>query len=134
MHFVFLWIKLPIKSEHHRSLKDRVHLQRKMIKMKTQEIKPSQEAIMQIGSGFWASKILLTAVDFELFTHLAKNKRMTAREIKSLLKLNCTNRHLYDFLDALFVFGFLERKGLLELAVYTNSLDTDTFLDKAKAS
>ena len=29
---------------------------------------PSPQMIMQIGTGFWASKILLTAVNFELFT------------------------------------------------------------------
>lgn len=100
--------------------------------METQTAKASPATIMQIGSGFWASKILLTAVQFELFTHLAKRPLMSAAEIKSLLKLNCTDRHLYDFLDALYAFGFLRREGLLDTAVYANSIDTETFLDKAK--
>lgn len=95
---------------------------------------PSPANIMQIGSGFWASKILLTAVQFQLFTHLAKQGSMAAKEIKSELNLNCTDRHLYDFLDALVCFGFLQREGLLETARYSNSVDTDTFLDKAKPS
>lgn len=100
--------------------------------MESKTNQPSPAGIMQIGSGFWPSKILLTAVDFQLFTHLAKQKRMTAKEIKSLLKLNCTDRHLYDFLDTLLTLGFLQREGLLDTAHYSNSLDTDTFLDKAK--
>lgn len=100
--------------------------------METKTAQASPATIMQIGSGFWASKILLTAVQFELFTHLAKRPLMSAAEIKSLLKLNCTDRHLYDFLDALHTFGFLRREGLLDTALYSNSPDTDTFLDKAK--
>ncbi len=100
--------------------------------MENQTNQPSPASILQIGSGFWASKILLTAVNFQLFTHLAKQKSMTAKEIKSLLKLNCTDRHLYDFLDTLLTFGFLQREGLLDTARYSNSLDTETFLDKAK--
>jgi predicted O-methyltransferase YrrM len=59
---------------------------------------------------------------------------MTAKAIKSQLGLNCTDRHLFDFLDALTCFGFLKREGLLETAHYSNSLDTDVFLDKAKPS
>ncbi|MEN9907684.1 MAG: hypothetical protein RLZZ540_825 [Bacteroidota bacterium] len=102
--------------------------------MKNQTNQPTPANIMQMGSGFWASKILLTAVKFELFTCLAKEKSLSAKEIKSLLKLNCTDRHLFDFLDALFCFGFLKREGLLETAKYSNSLDTELFLDKAKTS
>ncbi|MDF2193462.1 methyltransferase [Paraflavitalea sp. CAU 1676] len=100
--------------------------------MEKQTSQASPATIMQIGSGFWASKILLTAVQFELFTHLAKRPNMSASQIKSLLNLNCTDRHLYDFLDALCAFGFLKREGVLDTAVYANSLDTETFLDKAK--
>lgn len=100
--------------------------------METQQNHPSPETIMQIGSGFWASKILLSAVKFEVFTTLAEKKAMSAAAIKSHLGLNCTDRHVYDFLDALKVFGFLEREGLLETASYSNSIDTDFFLDKKK--
>ncbi len=34
----------------------------------------SLPTIMQIGIGFWASKILLSAVKFQLFTRLAEKK------------------------------------------------------------
>ncbi|MDE5119649.1 MAG: methyltransferase [Trichodesmium sp. St19_bin1] len=100
--------------------------------MKNQVKEPSPDMIMQVGTGFWASKILLTAVHFELFSHLSQQGSMSANAIKSTLKLNCTDRHLFDFLDALTSFGFLNRTGLLENAQYSNSMDTDTFLDKNK--
>jgi len=89
--------------------------------------------IMQVGMGFWASKILLTAVKFKLFTLLSPQP-LSAREIKEQLHLNCTERHVYDWLDALVSLGFLERKGLLENASYSNAEDTDFFLDKNKRS
>lgn len=95
---------------------------------------PSPAGIMQIGTGFWASKILLSAIKFQLFTQLAEHKRLPGKDIKNKLSLHCTDRHMYDFLDALTVFGFLNREGILETAVYSNSPDTDTFLDKNKPS
>ena len=102
--------------------------------MENQSNQPSPSNIMQIGTGFWASKILLSAIKFQLFTKLAEQKKMSAKEIKTDLNLECTDRHLYDFLDALTVFGFLHRDGLLETASYSNTPDTETFLDKKKPS
>ena len=93
---------------------------------------PSPATIMQIGSGFWASKVLLSAVNFELFTKLADNKSMTASQIKNGLGLKCTDRNVLDFLDTLTGFGFLKREGILETAIYSNGTDTDIFLDKNK--
>jgi hypothetical protein len=90
---------------------------------------PDPTKIMQIGMGFWASKVLLTAVKFKLFTILAAAPKRAA-EIKSELKLQTTDRHVFDWLDALVSFGFLERKGLLETAVYSNSPDTGMYLDR----
>jgi precorrin-6B methylase 2 len=89
--------------------------------------------IMQTGMGFWASKVLLTAVKFKLFTLLSPQS-LPAKEIKQQLKLKCSERHVYDWLDALVSLGFLERKGLLENASYSNAEDTDFFLDKNKRS
>ena len=102
--------------------------------MENKSNQPSPASIMQIGTGFWASKILLSAIKFQLFTTLAEKKTMSGKDIKTFLDLNCTDRHLYDFLDALTVFGFLNREGMLTTAVYSNSPDTDTFLDKNKPS
>ncbi len=95
---------------------------------------PSPSAIMQVGTGFWASKVLLSAVKFNLFTILAEKPDQPASEIKTRLKLNCTDRNVFDFLDTLTTFGFLQRKGLLETAIYSNGVDTDIFLDRNKPS
>src|SRR4051794_26933644 len=100
--------------------------------MEQQSTIPSPESIMQIGTGFWASKILLSAVKFQIFTTLCKNGSMSASDIKSHLGLKCTDRHVYDFLDALTALGFLHRDGLLETARYSNTVNTDFFLDKKK--
>ncbi|MEL4307605.1 methyltransferase [Joostella sp. CR20] len=102
--------------------------------MEHQPNQPTPEKIMQIGSGFWASKILLSAIKFQLFTILAEQKTMTANQIKSLLGFKCSDRHTFDFLDALTSFGFLNRDGILETANYSNSINTDFFLDKNKQS
>lgn len=102
--------------------------------MENQNNQPSPASIMQIGSGFWASKILLSAIHFQLFTKLAEKKKMSGQQIKTLLNLKCTDIHLFDFLDALTGFGFLNRDGILESAVYSNSIHTDAFLDINKPS
>ncbi len=89
--------------------------------------------IMQIGMGFWPSKVVLSAVKLGLFTLLAPEP-LSAPEIKRRLGLGCNDRHVYDWLDALVSLGFLQREGLLERARYTNARDTDLFLDKNKKS
>ncbi len=93
------------------------------------QVNPSK--IMQIGMGFWASKTLLTAVNMELFTHLADGA-LSGREIQ--IKLGLHKRSLFDFLDTLVALGFLDRTGLKENATYSNSDDSDLFLDKNKPS
>lgn len=85
--------------------------------------------ILQVGTGFFASKTLLTAVNMQLFTHLTEGA-LSGNEIQTQFGLN--GRGLYDFLDTLVSLGFLKRKGLKETAVYSNSVDTDLFLDKNK--
>lgn len=87
--------------------------------------------IMQVGTGFFGTKTLLTAVNMELFTVLAK-RDLSGKDIQS--KLGLHSRSLYDFLDALVSMGFLKRKGLKESALYSNAEDADLFLDKNKPS
>jgi O-methyltransferase domain/Dimerisation domain len=102
--------------------------------MENQQNHPTPDSIMQIGTGFWASKVLLSAVKFQIFTTLAERKSMSAAEIKSHLGFQCTNRNVFDYLDTLTTFGFLNREGILETAKYSNSMNTDFFLDKKKTS
>ena len=88
---------------------------------------------MQIGLGFWPSKVLLTAVSAGLFTHLAKQP-LSRKEIKALLNWNCMDRHASDFLDTLFALKFLKREGINDSAIYSNTDETNFFLDKEKPS
>ena len=89
------------------------------------------EHILKIGMGFWASKTVLTAVDFKLFTLLARAP-MSAEAIRVALGLH--PRAYLDFLDALVALGFLTRAGMGPDGVYANSPDADFFLDRGKPS
>lgn len=93
--------------------------------------RPTPERILQVGSGFWASKALLTAVDLGVFTHLAGSPQ-TGADLEGALGLH--PRATYDFLDALVALGFLDRDGDGPEARYRNTAETDLFLDKAKPS
>lgn len=85
------------------------------------------EHIMQIGLGFWASKTLLSAVEMEVFTELAKQPE----DLETLRgRLGLHPRSARDFFDALTALGFLRRVD----GKYSNSPDTDLFLDKHKRS
>jgi SAM-dependent methyltransferase len=80
---------------------------------------------MQIGLGFWASKTLLTAVEFGLFTELAE-RPMDAAAIQNRFGLH--ERSVRDFLDALVALGMLNRSN----GIYSNTPATDLYLDRAK--
>jgi precorrin-6B methylase 2 len=97
----------------------------------SEAIRVDPSNIFQIGMGFWASKVLLTAVKLELFTHLAE-KPLSGKQVKHRLCLH--GRGMYDFLDSLVSLGFLERSGIRDTAVYANSADANQFLDKNKLS
>ncbi len=88
---------------------------------------PTPEKILQIGLGFWASKILLSAVEMGLFTELARGPE-GLEAVQGRLGLH--PRSARDFLDALVALGFLERRD----GKYSNTAETDLFLDKKKPS
>jgi hypothetical protein len=88
---------------------------------------PTPESILQVGLGFWPSKILLSAVEMELFTDLAKGPQ-PLETIQGRIGLH--PRAARDFLDALVALGFLLRAD----GQYSNTPATDLFLDKHKPS
>jgi O-methyltransferase domain/Dimerisation domain len=94
---------------------------------------PDPSKIMNIGMGYWASKTMLVAVKFRLFTHLAAGA-LSGKQIKEKLGLRTTDRHVYDWLDALVSLGFLQREGTWDEGKYSNTKETDLFLDKNKPS
>src|SRR5947209_3577879 len=86
---------------------------------------PTPDHILQVGLSFWASKMLLSAIELELFTELAKHPLPLA-ELQGRLGLH--PRSARDFFDALVATGFLERDD----DGYRNTPATDLYLDKRK--
>ena len=85
------------------------------------------ERIMQLGTGFWGSKTLLSAIELGLFTELAKGPLDAEVLIE---RLNLHPRGARDFFDALVALGMLRRTG----ARYANTANTALFLDRGKPS
>ena len=93
--------------------------------MSQAEVNPSH--IMQVGMGFWPSKVVLSAVELQLFTHLAAGS-LNGEEIGKRIGLH--ERAIYDFLDTLVALKLLERDGDGREGRYSNTADTAVFLDK----
>jgi hypothetical protein len=83
------------------------------------------DRIMQLGMAFWGSKTLLSAVELGVFSELAKES-LDAQALQSRLGLH--PRSARDFFDALVALGMLDRPN----GQYSNTPDTDLFLDQAK--
>jgi 2-polyprenyl-3-methyl-5-hydroxy-6-metoxy-1,4-benzoquinol methylase len=91
----------------------------------TENAGPGPEHIMQVGLGFWASKTLLSAVEMEVFTELAKRPE----DLATLQgRLGIHPRSARDFFDTLVALGFLRRVD----GRYANTPASDTYLDKHK--
>jgi hypothetical protein len=83
--------------------------------------------ILQTGLAFWPSKVLLSAVEMEVFTELAKRPE----DLETLQgRLGIHPRSARDFFDTLVALKFLERRD----GKYHNTPSTDFFLDKRKPS
>jgi hypothetical protein len=89
---------------------------------------PTPDRILQLGLGFWGSKTLLSAIELDLFTHLAQGP-LTAEDLRERLALH--PRSTLDFLDALVALGMLARDDARPPR-YSNTPETAAFLDRAK--
>ncbi|HVR81514.1 MAG TPA: methyltransferase [Luteimonas sp.] len=87
----------------------------------------SPARIMEVGMAFWPAKVLLSAVELQLFTELGA-KSMTGRELQDALRLH--PRANPDFFDTLVALGFLDRDGAGPEARYRNTEETASFLDR----
>ena len=85
----------------------------------------SPASIIQLGVGFWGPKTLLSAIELGVFTELATGA-LTAESLRERLRLH--PRSARDFFDALVALGMIERKD----GLYSNTPETDHFLDRAK--
>jgi O-methyltransferase/methyltransferase family protein len=86
---------------------------------------PSADRIQYLSFGFMASRVLFSAIEFGLFTELAKGA-LSAGEIRKRCGLH--PRGVRDFLDTLVGLGMLERRD----ESYSNTRETDFYLDRAK--
>lgn len=85
------------------------------------------DEIMHLAMGFWASKTLLSAVELELFSVLAKGP-LDCGDLAARLGIH--RRGARDFFDALTALNMLVREG----DRYKNAPATDVFLDRNKPS
>jgi hypothetical protein len=82
--------------------------------------------ILQTAFAFWSSKVLLTAVEFGLFTKLG-DRRISGAELG--VELGLHQRGISDFFDALVAMKFLDRVGDGPSAKYFNTPAGAVYLD-----
>jgi predicted O-methyltransferase YrrM len=87
---------------------------------------PDPGSILQTAFAFWSSKVLLTAVEFGVFTALG-DRRVTGAELGAELGLH--ERGVADFFDALGAMKFLDREGDGPSAKYFNTPEGALYLD-----
>lgn len=83
-------------------------------------------AIMQLGTAYWGSKTLLSAVELGLFGILSESGPLSAVDLRD--RLGVHPRSARDFFDALVALGMLNRDD----GRYSNTVETDLFLDPVK--
>jgi len=87
----------------------------------------SPARIMEVGMAFWPAKVLLSAIELQLFTALG-SKGMTGAELQAVLGLH--GRANPDFFDTLVALRFLDRDGDGSNGRYRNTPETAAFLDR----
>ena len=84
-------------------------------------------SILQTAFGFWASKVLLTAVEMGVFTTLG-DRALSGEALGRELAMH--PRGIADFFDALVAMKILDRKGDGPSAAYTNTPLSKLYLDR----
>src|SRR5213593_379829 len=85
------------------------------------------QRILDVGMGFWPAKVLLSAVELDVFSSLGASSK-TSEELQALLGLH--PRAVPDFPDTLVALGFLERDGDGPTARYRNTPESAAFLER----
>jgi hypothetical protein len=94
--------------------------------MSTAQTQIDPSSILQSAFAFWSSKVLLTAVEFGVFTKLG-NQKVSGEELGAELGLH--PRSISDFFDALVAMKFLDREGEGNSAKYFNTPAGALYLD-----
>lgn len=92
----------------------------------------SPEKIIDLGFGFWPSRLLISAADIGLFEALKQAERgtMTSEQVSAAFGLQSDKAE--KFLDALVSIKMLSRDGEGDDAAYSNTPETAIFLQKDK--
>ncbi|MDQ6668944.1 MAG: acetylserotonin O-methyltransferase [Thermoproteota archaeon] len=99
----------------------------------------SPSAIMQMATGFWVSKTLMTAVELGVFTKISayqknNNGIMTLREFQNIIRIE-ESRPAEAFTTALVSLGLLKvNKNNNGEKTFANSEVSSMFLDKSKST
>jgi len=89
---------------------------------------PDVAPVLQTAFAFWSSKVLLTAVEFGVFTRLG-DRALTGAELGAELGMH--PRGIADFFDSLVAMKFLDRDGDGAAARYRNTDVGRLYLDAA---
>jgi hypothetical protein len=88
---------------------------------------PTPDRIVELGYAFWGARAVHSAVELRVFSELAIGPLdADALRVRVGLHPRCAR----DFLDALVALGMLQRTD----GLYSNTVETDPFLDRAKPS
>src|SRR5262245_15216022 len=88
----------------------------------------SRDHIMELAHGFRAAKVLLSAVELDVFTALAE----APRDLDSLRAMvGISERGGRDFFDALVALGLIERDAN---GCYHNTAESELYLDRRKST
>src|ERR1043165_8282739 len=98
--------------------------------MLASNVQVDHSPILQTAFAFWSSKVLLTAVEFGLFTKLG-DRRMTGEQLGAELALH--PRGIAHFFDALMAMQFLNREGDGPSAKYFNTQAGSLYLDRGSS-
>lgn len=126
--FVHSWRLADGKATHFDDRHDTAEVRGIVESTDTAEPEPEADArggILQLGLGFWASKVLLSAVELGVFTELAA-RPADVETLRSVLGLH--GRGLRDFLDTLVSLDLLDR----DADVYRPTPATRQFLDRTR--
>lgn len=87
----------------------------------------SPDRLLNLGAAFSASRVLLSAIELDLFSLLTEPH--TAEQLRVALHLHA--RSVPDFPDTLVALGILNRKGSGSDALYSNTPEAQLFLAKS---
>ena len=95
--------------------------------MSQRDAGPSPDRLLELGSAYWASRVLLSAVEVGVFAALAGGP-LQGKELRERTGLH--QRGARDLFDALVALGLLDRDD----HGYRNTAETDLYLDPDKST